>query len=297
MAITLLSNTSSGAPALNGAVGSLIGVLDFCLVTTLGWAKVYSGTNVAAYRAPAGNRMYLGVDDTTTLNARVRGFETMTQAGVSVAAGTGPFPTDVQLSGGGYIYKSSDTTTQREWRFASDGLMFHLSISASNYPALFSFGDIVSYKASDSYGTVISAEHAINAYAAGALVGSAASYSPSAAFAFARSYTQLGGAVAASRVMDLAYGGSIGSTLGAIGSAYPSPVEGGLLLSRIRAGESAVPTIRGYLPGLWAPCHVRPLAHGDTFAGAGDLAGRSFVVWNVTSAGQVMIETSDTWRT
>mgnify|MGYP000538869411 CR=1 FL=1 len=62
MAITVLrynnNGTSAGAPALSGSAGSLITVLDFCLVTTLGWTKT-AGTNNGIYRAPTGNRRYL----------------------------------------------------------------------------------------------------------------------------------------------------------------------------------------------------------------------------------------------
>lgn len=296
MAITLLSNESSGAPTLNGAAGSLIGVLDFCLVDTLGWGKAFSDTNKASYRAPSGNRMYLGIDDTTTLNARVRGFETMTAAGVAVASGTGPFPTDAQVSGGGYIYKGSDTTTARPWRFASDGTMFYLTITSATYPILFSFGDIISFKASDAFGTLISGEGSASTSAHGVVVTPTSGYAPTGAHALARSYTQLGSAVLTNKIVDGAYGAGSGTEIGSNGIAYPSPVEGGLILSRVRAGESALVSVRGIYPGLWAPCHVRPLTDGDTFTGTGDLDGRAFVAWNVGSSGQAIIETSDTWR-
>ena len=78
MAIYYYTNTSPGAPTLTGAAGSLITLLDWLLVTNLGWTKEFSGTNLASYRAATGNRFYLGVDDTTALYSRVRGFATMT---------------------------------------------------------------------------------------------------------------------------------------------------------------------------------------------------------------------------
>ena len=48
--------------------------------------------------------------------ARLRGFESMTAAGVVVADGSGPFPTDGQVSGGCYVRKSNaSSTADRDW--------------------------------------------------------------------------------------------------------------------------------------------------------------------------------------
>ena len=288
-----LTNTSPGAPSLTGAAGSLITLLDFCLVTTMGWSKAFSGTNTASYRAATGLRHCLGVDDSTTLNARVRGFETMAAAGVAVASGTGPFPTDTQLSGGGYIYKSADTGTVRSWWFASDGRMCYLSINAVNYPALFGFGEFASYKAADSYNTLFFADTAAGGYQNGTtVISSGLSYNNG--HYLARTYTQFGGSVPSGKVVDGAYGNV--SNLGSSGVAYPSIIEGGLLLSRVQVADNSV-GLRGRLPGLWNPCHARPLADGDTFTGTGDLAGRTFAARHCGSSGQVMVETSDTWST
>jgi hypothetical protein len=81
---------------------------------------------------------------------------------------------------------------------------------------------------------------------------------------------------------------------------YPNGPDGGLYLSPIWIHHSG--SIRGYLKGLWAPCHDRPLNHNDTFSGTGNMAGKSFLVqdipaWvqNVSQVGQVHIETSNTW--
>lgn len=299
MTITYLTNTSSGAPALTGAAGSLIGVLDFCLVTTLGWSKAFSGTNTASYRAPTGNRLYLGVDNSGTLNARVRGFETMTAAGVAVASGTGPFPTDTQVSGGQYIYVSSDTSTVRNWRFISDGTFFYFSSAYQgvNYGNLFSFGDIVSYATADAYATVIGGEASASSASQGPYYvtnpGSVSSYGYSYT---ARNYTQVGVAVRSGKLFSL----NIGAVHGILGQSssgvtYPSLADGALYAQRVYSAETNY--LRGHFPGLWAPGHYLPFTDGDTFTGSGDLAGRTFIVWSPTSnAFQVLLETSDTWR-
>lgn len=293
MTMIYKSSTDAGVPTLTGAVGSLITLLDYLLVTTLSWTKEYSGTNTASYRPASGNRFYLGVDDTGTLNARVRGFETMTAAGVAVASGTGPFPTDTQLSGGGYICKGPNTSTTSPWWFASDGTLFYLSITVATYPSLFTFGDFESYKAADAYNTMIAAEDNANYYQRGIACTYVGATAQQGSFV-TRSHTQLGGSVTSGRTVDSLYGSP--TTLGSVGAPYPSTIEGALILGKIRVSEPTT-QIRGELPGLWNPAHARPLGDGDSFAGSGDFAGRTFIARNVGSNGQVIVETSDTWRT
>ena len=294
MTTTYLTQASSGVPVLNGSAGSLIALLDYLLITTLGWTKAFTGTNIAAYRAPNGNRFYLGVDDTGTLNARLRGFESMTAAGVAVASGTNPFPTDAQLSGGDYVYKGSDTTTARNWWFSSDGNVFHLSINASSYYGLFSFGDFYSNKSTDPYNSLIMGEASASSYANGVNANTAAASAAIAGSFATRSYTGLGGSQPIAKAIDGSFGSS--GVIGSNGATYPSTIEGGLLISRIRIGEAIVNgSFRGVLPGLWAPMHSRPLGDGDTFTGTGDLAGRTFVCRWVGTGGSVFVETSDTW--
>lgn len=85
MTVSVLKSSNSGAPALTTTAGSLIAVLDFCLLTA-GWTKEFSDTNLATYRPPAGNRFYFAVDDTTTTYARCRSFEEATAAGTQITA-------------------------------------------------------------------------------------------------------------------------------------------------------------------------------------------------------------------
>ena len=60
------------APVLSSpSAGSLIGVLDACLVNgygskaAAGWTKAFSGTKLAAYRQGGGSMCYLRIDDGT----------------------------------------------------------------------------------------------------------------------------------------------------------------------------------------------------------------------------------------
>lgn len=95
----LYRSTDASAPSLTGNPGSLITVLDACLVNgygskaAAGWTKDYSGTNKAAYRMGAGgvaDRMFLRVwDDNTGTGqwAYIQGYRTMS----AIDVGASPF--------------------------------------------------------------------------------------------------------------------------------------------------------------------------------------------------------------
>lgn len=309
MAITVLTDASASAPDLTGIAGSLIAVLDFCLVTTLGWTKPWSATNIASYLQSAGsNGFSLWVDDTAGQNARVRGYEVMT----AHSTGTGPFPTDAQLSGGGYVYKSSAaTSTARPWLFVSDGKRFHFFHGHDTTEALrtagdwrhFFFGDTYTYKSGDAYNTMLQADIAASA-AASSHIGAMFSYShnttTSTGCFLARAHTQLGSSAGASKFFDWAGFGQASSGLAqmspASGPAYPSPIDGALHLSKLWIGESA--GRRGVLPGLWPVLHLDSgsIVNQDTFSGSGDLAGKTFTYVRLANgSGRLAVETSDTW--
>ena len=301
MAVFALTMNSASAPALSGTAGSLIAVLDYCLVTTMGWTKPFTGTNLASYKQPVGtNGMYLAVDDTGSTDARATGYEVMT----TVTAGTGPFPTPVQQSGGGYIFKSSvANATARPWAFFSDGKIFHLLISydsaatafnlTNNYCG-FTFGDFKSFKSGDVFNTMIAANTGSQNPGALSLTGNSFN-SPVNGFYVARSHTQVGGSVALSRFSDAAAFG--GSQPGNGTNAFPSPIDGGMLFGRSFVGEQSVGR-RGSIPGLWVHGHpYNSLQSADTIAGATDLVGRNFSYWQLGVGASAVFETTNTWAT
>lgn len=116
-----------------------------------GWAKPYSGTNLAVYKSahPAAHGQFLRVNDTTAGYARAVGYETMT----GVSTGTGLFPSSAQVSGGYYWGKTDEVsgTNAVPYTFASDGRAFYLfpQVSATSASTLnvsfagLSFGDAV----------------------------------------------------------------------------------------------------------------------------------------------------------
>lgn len=110
-----------------------------------GWEKQFTGTNLAAYRSadPASTQAALRVDDTAEQNARVVGYESMSD----VNTGTRPFPTSAQASGGLWWPKASAATaTPRAWTVIADSktIYLHMHTATTNLGVagvLVAFGD------------------------------------------------------------------------------------------------------------------------------------------------------------
>lgn len=277
-------------------------MLDFCLVTTLGWTKPYSGTNLAAYRMPSGtNGMYLYVDDTSSQNARLRMYESMT----SISAGTGLIPTDDLISGGGYLYKSNAATTAaRGWTFVSDGKMAYFMNAhegtnrTTNDWHLAAFGDFPSYKSGDAFNTLLIASTTTSQTLTNSSFYNANTdvRTPSNGRFIARSHTQIGSCVQASIIQDYSGGGGA-QYIGVGNLGYPSPIDGQIHLSPLWVGE--VPGRRGLLPGIWSFLHpIASVNGGDTLTGSGGLSGRTFLIMKLNGQNStVFFETSNTWGT
>ena len=135
-----------------------------CKMAALGWTKEYEATNKAVYRAKGGHRAYLYVDDTPSNGqARVVGYRNMQ----SISVGTDPFPTQSQLSGGGYwshgcgssYYGNSDGGKDLVWHLIGNDRFFYLGMVALTSQtgheretfgkSCYFFGEFPSYKSDD----------------------------------------------------------------------------------------------------------------------------------------------------
>lgn len=251
-----------------------------------GFAKEFAGTNLAAYRAinPEGTRMFLRVDDTGTTNARVVGYESMSD----VSTGVGPFPTTQQISGGGWWPKANAANaTARAWTVVADsrGLYLHTHTSTVNpgsTGSVWGFGDFESLKSGDAY--ACSLQCAASDVAAGTGGQPAAvEYLQSGAITLGaympRSFTALGGAVAAGHTgSEFFNGGSSGATHHAQSPAYPNGPDNGLILARKWLVEPNV-CRRGQNRGIYVVpqnCHAA-FSWRDKIDGQGELAGRKLL--------------------
>jgi hypothetical protein len=348
--VTVYRSSDASAPVLTGVAGSLLAVLDGCLVngygsqTAAGWTKPFSNSgNVGCYQnsAVSGTGFCINVNDNGPgagggLEARVTGFKTMS----ALNTGTGQFPTSAQLAigiGALVIRKSTAaSSTARNWTLIADNTVFYFFAETGDntspfttYPFL--FGDIFSYKTNDVNRCIMIGRNIENSNSTtqdplSALFAASTSFLAQTMFGhyMAGNYTGVGGSIIVGKHIDHAKMGQFGanvSTSGttgisgnsnvAIGAAnssatgsfpYPNGPDGGLYLSPIWVHHNG--WVRGYLKGLWAPCHDRPLNHNDTFSGTNNMSGKSFVVQSIPApllsgpilfAGQVHIETSSTW--
>lgn len=275
-----------------------------------GWEKLYSGTNKAVYRSTNAQsaKHCLRVDDAGTATARVVGYETMSD----VDSGVGPFPTPVQLSGGGYVHKSASANTNAVgYALAADPRIVYwcpmpgtATSSADSYTSanVRGFGDPVALApGGDAWATLLSSggptlsEYSSLSGGEGETVG---------ALVMARPLSGIGGAAIASAKP---YVGSRAKRSGyddqALGAA-PSPVDGSLRLSRMYVGEGTGLEItpRAEVPGVWYLPYKNTsslLPRGTIVQGADGRKLLAIVTGNSTSTAQrgaALIDITGPWR-
>lgn len=260
-----------------------------------GWAKVFSGTNKAVYRSndATGTRMYLRVDDANALNSRVVGYEAMT----TVDAGTKPFPTAAQMSGGLYWPKSDAAgATEHEWCICADSRGFYAKTvyhSSGFYSAIEKFGDFTSEKSGDAYAALLVGWiYDITGTSSGGwafgIAGAQVSYSP-------RSYSQSGTSIEMGRAHPSI---QIGPN-GAGGFVYPSPASNRLVLGTTHLWQGSVLRCLA-LPGLYCTAQASPLANLDVVTDVAALPGRRLLCLSGNYAaagdGRVFIDLTGPWR-
>lgn len=331
MTVKVYASHDVGAPTLRGQAGSLIALLDACLVngygsqTSAGWTKPYSSTTlIGAYRPPSGNRMYLQVNDTCSgagwlyngydaalVRSRFVGYETMT----AINTGTNQFPSPPQspnLSGDGaiglYLRKSvSADTYNRRWLLLATSTFMWLWIdsdsnqlptgyttAAISYPsgALYCFGDLIPSMTGDAYATFIMGDVGTLGYSTGAYSGSYA-YTPTPF------NTSCQGHFLARSYSQTGSSITAGKTLdySKINFPTPNPIDGTISIVPVYAYEGGAPGyIRGRIPGFYQLGHAPgPYQYGDLINGTGDLAGKQFIVVPTNGSRNRLLEISDTW--
>jgi hypothetical protein len=301
--------------ATTAADGAASGVVTFKMAP-LGWLKPFTGTNLAAYKSAdvAATGMLLRVDDTGPQFARVRGFESLTD----ISTGVGPFPTDAQMSGGGYWSKSvSSNAAAVPWAIHGDGRLFYftalpgVSAAAANTLGVTRcFGDMIALRpGGDPFACYLSwsSGTSSNTQTEGAVGGAG----NSARFSAPRDYTGLGSAVVHCKYSyTFGSNASVSGIDGALG-AFPSVVDGSLMTSRqfIGSGVTTAPP-RADFPGVF---HCGQSGVWDTFKfldtapAAGVLAGRTFQALNTANStlaqastsgntGVLMVDRTGPWR-
>jgi hypothetical protein len=277
-------------------------------VAPAGWSKLYTGTNLAAYKITSvmGTGCILKVDDTGTTTARVRGFEAMSD----ISTGTGPFPTVAQIAAPGLWWSKSNAASAaaRPWRIVADdrGVYFFPknADTASEHQGNY-FGDILPIKSGDPYACVLRANSADRSASVTAMVDSleyADSSSSAAGTYVARAANTLGGSVQSFQAPVMSIGLAAAHVTGAVGLSYPSPVDNGLLLTPVCVYSAS--GYRGYFPGLRFSPQITNSAFstGDVVAGSGDMVGKSVTIIKLGTPaagggqGVVFMDQTSDWR-
>ena len=273
-----------------------------------GWQELFAGalTNVIALKPSVveASGCVLRVDDTGTINARVLGYESMSD----ISTGLGVLPLESQLAGGLFWPKSgSADTTARPWVLVADERGFYLAVApqgGDRYTLLYS-GDLASLKSGDAYGYLVTGNQSDQTNAT-AVPNGCCGYSHRSARGgayVARSHTAIGQALAVRRIgahhigtTADAYAGTAGYAWGA----YPNGPNNGLLTGALEVFELGV---RGTLPGLLHPVQDmgQAFATGAIVDGTDDYAGRRLMAVKVAppsgsqAAGTVFIDITGPW--
>lgn len=310
--VTSKPNATSCTFATAAPDGTATGTITIKMAP-LGWAKPFSGTNLAVYQSQsiASPKHCLRVDDTSTTLLRVVGYESMTD----VNSGLGPFPTPAQFSGGGYWPKrQAASATGVPWILVGDSRFFYFIVSPFGAgvaswgfnSTVRGFGDPIILKPSgDAYATVlnVSATSTVNSMQDGDFVNPTISstYMP-------RSFTGNGTGVTG---YTAAYCGSTNASglVPTLGS-FPNNIDGALYLSKKFTTLSGDGTPRAELPGLR---HIPQdktggqFVVGDLWPGVGVDSGRNFMAIpatntslssavNTANSGFAMIDVTGPWR-
>jgi len=326
MAVTVYRWDDASAPAMPIYVTgdeAIINILDGCLVTgygtkvAAGWSKPFydAATHRAVFKqGGAVNNHFIQIDDNATAYySKARGYVDMT----GLNTGTGQFPTTAQEATC-YIAKGATSGgIGSKWVVIADERTFYLFLEDELYPAptrgwyAYSFGDIASRILNDPSKVIASfGSYGVYHCPLNSMLDSSASLTHGEALS--NDETGVSGSIIirkiGSQLMSTRASGTLSeytySGRSANGIPYPDPITGGVILSPVLVADALTgDKIYGSIRGMWQICHQKPFAHLDTFAGTGDLAGKTFMAIDARAQssttilfdGQLAIEISDTW--
>jgi hypothetical protein len=306
---TIYMSTDAGASGLTGQQGSLLNILNKCLVTGYGsqvppspaWTKPYTDSigGVGCFLQGAGAGMGFSVDDSvvvTAKEARMSWYETLT----SRSTGTNPFPTAALGVGGVpmWVCRKSNTAdgTQRPWIVIADSSTVYVFVQtgdAANTYLAWGGGDFYSETPGDPWrcmhmgrsaeNTAVLTRDNLDYLSITGTIGGAE--------CIARPVSTSPGAIMISKHGDYVKGGGNSTLLGTV--QYPNAANSALYLSPVWIMEPGTFTVRGRLRGFYHQCHATTnFTDKTTIAGAVDYVGHSFLF--IKSSGNGGIYTIDT---
>jgi len=325
--LKIYKSLDAGAPQCYGITGSLLDILNKCLVTgygsttPAGWLKPLPDTgSYGIFTQPSGSLVSFFINDAggattyTSRYANVSGWETISSIEGGNVTGSGQFPTAAQqvtspVPGSLGIAKNSlsssianPSSSVSPWIIFADHMTCYIFILNSVVANIYGgtmFGDIYSYStASDSYKAMVIGNH-------GPIVNNTQEnfgrpgYVTSATTGhfLARSYTgAAGGSIVASKHGDIGKSGIASDLSGKL--AYPNGVDNGIYICPFYVCEVINTNIRGVLRGCWHTPHpATSFTDGQIITGTtGDFNGKTFMAVKLigTNDGVCLMETSNT---
>lgn len=315
MAWRYYKSGDAGAPVLNGVAGSLITLLDAVLTgpsgdgsgnaygskPCAGWSKQFSGTNKAVYRAAAGSTTrfsYRVLDDGSgavgARDAALRGFRTMSD----VDTGTAPFPTTSDRPNGTSLGKSTALNSNPvQWFILASGQTFVMGVLVGRWQVAY-VGEFDSFTPSDALNAVVigaAAGSTPDGFSASQIAGiyqtvnaAATDWGNDHGVAIAGNSGQ--GATCVNGSLMHSSGVFCPTDTGSNGDdgwgklPRVNPADGAVYTADILVNEYGTPWgTRGKLRGVYAMPHKGTLWDDqETYSGAGDLAGKEFLVLRMT---------------
>ncbi|MGJ7558643.1 hypothetical protein ACSFBI_32115 [Variovorax sp. RB3P1] len=273
------------------ADGAASGTVVFKMAPA-GWEKPFAKASVGVYRSldPASTKMLVRVDDSGTTLARVVAYESMTD----VDTGTGAFPTAAQINGGGAWAKSTlASATVVPWALHADSRTFYFSPIAGNASgattifgsATRCFGDLIALKpGGDAYACALN--YSTNVTTVSAASDNQVFTGAGFQMAMPRSYAGLGSSLLHCVLPYIGTNTYTSGSDGALG-AFPSVIDGSLLLSRRYVAQALTAPPRGELPGvLSSPQSLvfDTFKQLDRVPGSGAFVGRTLQAVTPTTA-------------
>jgi hypothetical protein len=325
--------TVAGTPATPATTATSI----TAKVAPLGFEKVFSGANKAVYRSPnvLSNRPYLRVDNSldpawTSTYAKY-GKVTMAQSMTDVDTFVGArapfspaFPDRNEIGTGSgssatdgwykwYHARSGSTEItapaagSRDWVLVGDdrGFYFYTALESAGARAGYAFTDFASFKAGDSFSTILCATESFNLASSSALQyasrGNYAAYEHTyEGRVLMRNYTQLGGAT---RAAYLSLSGAPAATVSGVTNNFPFPngADYSLVATPVLLKEETGASLRGTMPGLYHIQHSQPYPDRTVLDNVAGFAGRKFLVLasaneNAGNACSQLFDITGPWR-
>lgn len=261
---------ASAPSALGNVKASMCNILNACLVTgygakaAAGWTRPYANGTldecVFRNNSTVGNGMYLRVTNkANTYGHDIRAYEAMTDYNV----GTFPFHANPM----GFDISAGVDGNARPWILIADNRAFYFfcwvyamatpTITDIYVSSMF-FGDIVSRFAVDAYGSGL-----LSGAQSGSFGALGDAQTAEGSFGVGLSMPRRYSGVAASFISNVCTGGGPTSFyMGGVGLPYTPGDQ--IIVGRPYLNDGTAYTFRGYLPGLYYPCHNKVFGQLET---------------------------------